>query len=54
MQPLAAGRLRFPDQLTRLEETTMSIDWRDDADAAMEEADRRDVAVLLDFNAAPD
>lgn len=32
----------------------MSIEWRDDADAALEEADERGVAALLDFNAAPD
>lgn len=32
----------------------MSIEWRDDADAGLEEADERGVAALLDFNAAPD
>lgn len=32
----------------------MAIEWRKDADAALEEADERGVPALFDFNAAPD
>lgn len=54
MQLLRHRRRAFARHLTRPEEATMSIEWRDDADAAMEEAADRGVATLLDFNAAPD
>ena len=33
--------------------TTSSIDWKRDADAALEEARRKGRMVLLDFSAAP-
>lgn len=32
----------------------MAIEWRTDADAALEEADEQGVPALFDFNAAPD
>lgn len=32
----------------------MAIEWRDDADAALQEAGDRDLPALFDFNAAPD
>lgn len=54
MQPLETRRRRLASGLIRLEESYMSIEWRDDADAALGEADERGVAALLDFNAAPD
>lgn len=32
----------------------MGIEWRTDADAALEEAAERELPALFDFNAAPD
>lgn len=32
----------------------MAIEWRTDADEALEEAGERDLPALFDFNAAPD
>lgn len=32
----------------------MAIEWRKDADAALEEAADRGLPLLIDFNAAPD
>lgn len=32
----------------------MAIDWREDADAALAEAERKGMTTLFDFNAAPD
>jgi hypothetical protein len=34
-------------------DTTSPITWLHDLDSALEEADRRDMHVLLDFSAAP-
>jgi len=32
----------------------VAIEWRTDADAALEETEKRGVPALFDFNAAPD
>lgn len=32
----------------------MAIDWRSDADAALQEAEQKGLPALFDFNAAPD
>lgn len=40
-------------QKEKLEEWSMTINWRDDVDAALADAKRDGRPVLLDFSAAP-